>query len=252
VDFRLYARILWRFRAIVAVGLVLAVAAAVLSVVRVGPGGVDYRQSELWASTARLGVTQQGFPWGRLFAQPPTGADGSGSSAASESDQIPIANPDRFNALAILYAELASSDQVRAIMLRDGPVRGQILATPLRDADSGVLLPLIDLTGISDSPEGAVALTSRGVDALQSYLETEQASNDVPASDRVVLQEVTRPIEAHVFKPRSKTMAAVVFLAVALATVALVFVLENLRPRFRNADESAPAPVSSAARRRTA
>lgn len=252
MDFRLYASILWRFRLIVAAGLVLAIVAAALSVVRIGPGGVGYRQSELWASTARLGVTQQGFPWGRLFAQPPTSADGSVSGGASGRDQIPIANPDRFNALAILYAELATSDPVRALMLGDGPVRGQIVATPLRDADSGVLLPLIDLTGISDSPEGSVALTSRGVDALQRYLETEQSSNEVPSSDRVVLQELTRPMHAQVFRPRSKTMAAVVFLAVAFATVALVFVLENLRPRFRNVDESAQTPVSSAARRRTA
>ena len=37
--------------------------------VRVGPDGVGYRQSEEWSSTSRLGVTQQGFPWGRLFAQ---------------------------------------------------------------------------------------------------------------------------------------------------------------------------------------
>jgi hypothetical protein len=252
VDFRLYGRILWRFRAIVAAGLVLAIVAAALSIVHIGPEGVSYRQSALWASTARLGVTQQGFPWGRLFAQPPTAQDGSVPSKTSESDQIPIANPDRFNALAILYAELATSDQVRALMLRQGPVRGQIVATPLRDADSGVLLPLIDLTGISDSPERAVALTSRGVDALQSYLETEQSTNDVPASDRVVLQEVTRPMQAHVFKPRSKTMAAVVFLAVAFATIALVFVLENLRPRFRTVDESEAAAVPRAARRRTA
>jgi hypothetical protein len=249
VDFRLYGRILWRFRVIVAVGLLLAIVAAALSIVRIGPDGVGYRQSALWASTARLGVTQQGFPWGRLFAQPPVAGDG---SVPSERDQIPIANPDRFNALAILYAELATSDQVRALMLREGPVRGQIVATPLRDADSGVLLPLIDLTGISDSPERAVALTSRGVDALQSYLETEQSTNDVPASDRVVLQEVTRPMQPHVFKPRSKTMAAVVFLAVAFATIALVFVLENLRPRFRALDESEAAAVPRAARRRTA
>ena len=253
MDFGLYARVLWRFKLIVIGGLLLATGAAVLSVIRIAPSGISYRQDELWASTARLGVTQNGFPWGRLFAQPATTADGStGSETGRDEDQIPLANPDRFNALAILYAELASSDRVRALMRHDGPVRGQIVATPLRDADSGVLLPLIDLTAISTSPQAATGLASRGVDALQTYLEEEQRTNGVPASDRVVLQEVTRPTSAHVFQPRSKTMPAVIFLAVMFATVALVFVLENFRPRFREATESADAVVSRPAHRRTA
>ena len=105
MDFGLYARVLWRFKLIVIGGLLLATGAAVLSVIRIAPSGVSYRQDELWASTARLGVTQVGFPWGRLFAQVPTTADGSTESGSGKNDdQIPIANPDRFNALAILYA----------------------------------------------------------------------------------------------------------------------------------------------------
>ena len=35
MDFRLYARVLWRFKLIVVIGFVLAVALAMLSVVRV-------------------------------------------------------------------------------------------------------------------------------------------------------------------------------------------------------------------------
>ena len=72
VDFRLYARVIWRFKWVVMLGLIVAVGLAGLSVVKVGKGGkIAYRQAELWASTARLGVTQQGFPWGRLFAEDP-------------------------------------------------------------------------------------------------------------------------------------------------------------------------------------
>jgi hypothetical protein len=253
LDFGLYARVLWRFKLVVIGGLLLATGAAVLSVIRIAPDGVSYRQDELWASTARLGVTQVGFPWGRLFAQPATPTDPSTDSESGEANaQIPLANPDRFNSLAILYAELATSDRVRALMRRDGAVRGQIIATPLRDPDSGVLLPLIDLTAISNSPQAATGLASRGVDALQTYIEEEQRTNAVPASDRVVLQEVTRPTSAHVFQPRSKTLPAVIFLAVMFVTVALVFVLENFRPRFREAAEDADAVVARPAHRRTA
>jgi hypothetical protein len=245
VDFQLYGRVLWRFRLIVAAGLILAVAAAGLSVIRVSSSGVSYRQTEVWSSTARLGVTQYGFPWGRLFAQSPvTGTEGK--------DQIPVANPDRFNALAVLYAELATSDPVRRLMLRRGVMRGEIIATALRDSESGTQLPLIEMTGLAESPQEAVALTSRGVLALQTYLEEEQRSNGVPALDRVVLQEVVEPTEAEVFQPRSKTMPVVIFLAVMFATVALAFLLENLRPRYKEVKELDEPPVARPAHRRTA
>ena len=46
MDFRLYARVLWRFRVIVAGGLVLAVLLAALSIVRVSSHGISYRRSE--------------------------------------------------------------------------------------------------------------------------------------------------------------------------------------------------------------
>ncbi len=42
-----------------------------------------------------------------------------------------------------------------------------------------------------------------------------------------------RPRGAEIFRPRSKTMPIVIFLAVMFATVGLAFLLENLRPRAR-------------------
>jgi hypothetical protein len=245
MDFQLYARILWRFRFIVAAGLVLAIGAAALSVMKIGPGGFSYREPELWASKARLGVTQYGFPWGRLFAQ-------SVDPGKEGTNQIPVANPDRFNALAVLYAELASSDPVRAIMREDGVVRGEVVATALRHSESGTLLPLIDLTGFAASPQQAIATASGGVSALQTYLEDEQRLNGVPPSDRVVLEVLVQPTTADVFQPRSKTMPAVIFFAVMVATIGLVFLLENLRPRFREVEEPPEPAVARAAQRRTA
>lgn len=247
MDFQLYARVLWRFRLIVAAGLVLAVGAAALSMVKVGSDGFSYREPELWASKARVGVTQYGFPWGRLFAQ---SAEPEPSNEGSS--DIPVANPDRFNALAILYAELAASDPVLQLMREEGPVRGEVAATALRDPESGVLLPLIDLTGLAPSPEEAVATAAAGVSALQTYLEEEQRSNGVPPADRVVLEVLAEPSEAEVFQPRSKTMPAVIFFAVMVATIGLVFLLENLRPRFREVEEPESPPIARAAHRRTA
>jgi hypothetical protein len=244
MDFKLYSRVLWRFKLLVALGFVIAVALAVLATVRVTPHGVTYRQSQLWSSGARLLVTQQGFPEGRLFAQTPVTVGQAPPAADSSARKgIPVADPNRFNALAILYADLATSDPVRALMSRGPSVPGQILATPLRDDQSGTLLPLIDITAISITPQSAIALAQRNVSALKTYLEARQRANGVPEADRAVVQTLVEPKGAKLFRPRAKTMPIVVFLAVMFATIALTFILENVRPRVRKQGQPVEAEL---------
>jgi hypothetical protein len=253
VDFRLYARVLWRFKVIVALGLVLGLSAGALSLVRVSTDGFTYRQPELWSSTTRLGVTQNGFPWGRLFAQSPLPEDQTTTTGQEgTAGEIPIADPNRFNSLAVLYAELATSDPVLGLMRRNGPIPGKVIAVALRDSESGTMLPLIDLTAISTSPEGAVELAVRSSKALDTYVQEQQQANEVPSSDRVLVQVVVRPKAAEIFQPRPKTMPVVVFFVVMLATIGLVFLLESLRPRLRQPAGPAAAELQSAERRRTA
>ena len=228
MDFQLYARVLWRFRVIVVLGVTLALALALLSMVRVSQEGVSYRDPELWSSSVRLLVTQNGFPEGRLYAQDMAqpGAEATGRGTL-------VADPARFNNLAILYAELAASDPVRQLMREEGPVRGKIVATALRDEQSGTLLPLIDLAAISTSPQAATTLALRGANALNTFLQHSQGANKVPAGDRVVVRTIVQPEtrEAKLFQPRSKTLPIVVFLVVMLAVFGLAFLLDNLKPR---------------------
>jgi hypothetical protein len=253
VDIRLYARVLWRFRFVVAVGFAVAVALAILSTVRLGPNGLQYRQSELWSSTVRLLVTQSGFPEGRLYAQQPTESD----AMPQPGDQakqlgIPVVDPGRFNSLAILYARLATSDPILRLMSKDGPVKGRLIATSLRDDNSGILLPLIDVTAIAESPQGALSLAGRNAKALNTYLDTEQQQNKVPKADRVVIEMVVAPRQAELFQPRSKTMPMVVFFAVMFATIGLAFLLENIRPRVRQIGNGADSAALTAPARRSA
>jgi hypothetical protein len=249
VDLQLYARVLWRFKLLVLLGLMLAAALATISLVRVSPDGLTYRQVELWQSTTRLGVTQNGFPWGRLLATEPTTEPTVGEQAQRLG--IPIADPNRLNGLTVLYAELATSDPVRQLMRRDGPIGGQIIATPVIVGESRNLLPLIDLVAISTSPQAAIKLAERGSTAFDTYLREQQRANKVPAADRVVVEQLMRPRAATIFQGRSMTMPIVIFLAVMFATVALIFLLENLRPRRRELDESA-AEAAGPPQRRTA
>jgi hypothetical protein len=134
-------------------------------------------------------------------------------------------------------------------MLRDGPVNGEVSAMALRDDASGVLLPLIDLTATATSSRAAVELAARDARALDSYVADQQKTNNVPVSDRVVIRTVVAPKRPHIFQPRSKTLAIVVFLAVMLATVGLAFVLENLRPRVRKVSTETETQLETFTRR---
>lgn len=244
MDFRLFARVLWRFRLLVLLGFILATALSMLALVQVSSEGLKYRQSELWASTTRLLVTQTGFPEGRLYAQQPD---------MSADPTVPVADPGRFNNLAILYSELATSDPVRRLMRQDGPITGKVVATPLvAGGEFRTQLPMIDITGISTSPIAAIMLAQRSGKALTSFIQAQQEASHVPVADRAVLQDVVRPTRAVVFQPRSKTMPAVVFLVVMFATVGLAFLLENLRPPVRESEDVSRTPLLDASQRRTA
>jgi hypothetical protein len=265
VDFRLYSRVLWRFKRIVAVGFAVAVVLAGLSVVRVGTDGITFRDVKLWSSTTRIGVTQKGFPWGRLLAQEPTPGE------AAQNLGIPQADPNRLNTLAVLYAELATSDPVRSIMRSAGALPlcdreayvgtfleaeaarrcGNIIATPVVVGDNRVALPLVDLVAIAPSPTAAVRLAQRSADAFATYIRRQQRANKVPVNDRVVVQQLVHPKPPTVYRPRPKTLPIVVFLAVMFATVGLVFLLENLEVRRRDVDAE-PDEISEESEERPA
>ena len=69
MDLGLYFRVLWRFRFLVALGLLAAFALAALSLFSVSPSGVTYRQSEVWSASAKILVSQEGFPEGRSITE---------------------------------------------------------------------------------------------------------------------------------------------------------------------------------------
>ncbi len=227
----LYLRVLWRFRLLVAVGLVLAIALAFASLVRVGfsQGSVSlsYRQQPTWQSTTRLFVTQEGFPWGRsVFPTTPAAAPPTGSSGPSG---LAFADPGRFAGLAVLYAQFINGDLIQRQIRKAVPQSHALSATAVTDPATNSALPLIDVMSLAHTPSEAVRVSRAGADLFRSYIAEQQASADIPANQRVLLQVVsTRAIEV---EGRKKTPALVAFLAVMIATVGLAFVLENLRPR---------------------
>ena len=250
MDLRLFGRVLWRFRLLVTLGFILAVGLAVLSVVKVGPHGLTYRDSQLWSADMQLEVTQSGCPICRLYATRSSPTPGEPGSPIEP--KAPLVDPTRFATLALYYANLMTTDPVQHLAGGKDDSSRKLIATARRDDQSGTLLPYIDVTAISPSARDAMTYAERSADALNAYILAQQRMNHVPVSDRAVVATIVHPHRANVYRPRPKTIPLVVFLAVMFATIGLAFVLENARPRIREEDPERKPDIQQTSARRTA
>jgi hypothetical protein len=211
VDLQLYLRVLWRFRLLVAIGLLLAFALAFLSHVRVSLEGgsptFSYRQAEIWTSRGLLWVTGEGFP---------------GQLAPSEAE--PTVD---FRGLAVLYATLGQGDAVRENLLRDGPLEGTLEVRPSEE------LPFINVEAFSPSPQAARALAGRQMNALIDHVVQQQRADGIPQGKRVLVKVLRQPGPPQLLEGRSMQRPAVIFVTAMIAVLGLAFILENLRPRVR-------------------
>jgi hypothetical protein len=221
VDLALYARVLWRFRLLMLAGALLAVLLSVLAMYSVSfQGGKPQfakRGAEVYQSTGTLILTQKGFPAGYV---PGTAR----------------VDPLSFTSLAATYARLAGSDEVRALLKNAGaPSPDGFYAIPAVDFTSGRenLLPMINLFGSAPSPAEALKLTNMGMSTFINYVSEQQERTDIPKGRRVLLEVVNVAQPPTQIQAPKKTLPIVVFLSVMFATIALAFVLENLRPSIR-------------------
>jgi hypothetical protein len=232
VDLQLYARVLWRFRLLVAAGVALAILLAFFSFVKIGLHGVGYRQSEQWVSKSRIFVTQRGFPWGRLAAGPTIPVDL--DKPLPPSRRAHYADEARLISLGIVLSNLAVSDPVKDLVLKRGPLHGTYEAAPTMVSPSNPeALPFVDIAATADSAEHAVDLAKRATGALKTYMVRSQVRAHIELKDRVSLSTINAAGEAKLTAGRSKTLPIVVFLTVLLAVCGICFLLENVRPRIR-------------------
>jgi hypothetical protein len=227
MDLRLYSRVIWRFRYLVLGGLVVGFALAFLSFVSIGGGGLKYRDSEKWVSYTTLYVTQSGFPAGRAVIP---GVDPNASTPGAGTR---FADPARFSALAILYAQLINSDAVRAVMLQKGPIDGNIEAAPVTTPNGDEALPLVQIAATSSTPAMAEALAGRASVAFRDYLRAQQQRSAIRPQDRAFATSLRRPDQAVLLAGRSLTKPIVILITTLIVTLGLAFVLENLNPKVR-------------------
>jgi hypothetical protein len=200
-----------------------------------GAPKLSYRQAETWQSTARVMITQDGFPEGRTTLPgvgAPTAADGEEADVDEEPRQV-FAEPGRLSSLSLLYAQLANSDPVQEAVRRQalakGLAPGKVTAIGVQEVGIGPL-PLVDFQGTAASAADARATTATAIDAFLRWVQRSQAGADILERDRVDLKVLQQPAPAVVTVPRKKTMPVMIFLTVMIITCVAAFVLENLRP----------------------
>jgi hypothetical protein len=237
MDLKLFARVLWRFRWLVAGGAVLAVVLALFAFVRVGfqdgSPTFTYRDDEQWESLSTVFVTSRGFPWGSIT---PTEVDSSGQGTTA-------VDPSYLTTLAAIYMQLATGDGVRRLMLQRGPVRGEVQTFPVYADNGNGQLPLITLSAISTTPKEAENLSRQYLEAFLSYMRNQQNLGRIDPEKRVQFEVVRQPQPAERLQGRSKTLPILVFLAVMTGVIGLAFMLENTRPRIKPVLGDTPLPA---------
>ena len=242
MDLQLFARVCWRFRVIVAAGVLLAITLALASYVTIGSHGLKYRQQQQWVSYSTMFLTQKGDPSVRTDADNPvTPLNPDGTVKVSPGGSTPeFGSSSRFAYLATLYAQWARSDLILNLLRKQGPVDGDIHAVPVLSLDTqGDPLPLVQVAGLAPTAAGSASLAHRATQAFKIFLITNQQQNAVPADRRVVVQVIDAPSKAVIWKGRKLTRPILVFLTLMTAVIGFIFVLENMRPRIRKI-EGAP------------
>jgi hypothetical protein len=242
MDLRLIARVVWRFRLLLAAGVVLAVLLAAASVWRVaivdGSPTLAHRQEVTWVSYGRLLVTQVGFPQGRTDLGDAVRDVPLGGDAAATGPSQQFAAPGRFVEMARLYARLGTTEAVRQLVFEKGPIEGaqEIDVSALQE------LPLIEIAALATSRKAAITLAQRQADALRVFIAREQRSAGIAPANRIGVELVERPgapatlaaqANTWIISGRSMMQPGLIFLTVCGLFFALAMVLENMNPRLR-------------------
>jgi hypothetical protein len=239
MDLGLYLRVLWRFRVLVAAGIVFSLGLAFFAQVRVdfdgGTPHFSYRTPLVWGSTSTVLVSERGFPWGASSLQDVEALQRGGQPRGPQ-----YTDPNRFTQLALLYAGLAKSDAVRAIVDRKGGPKGASYSVSpvVRD---GVMLPILAINAWSTSPKDARDLARVATEAFRSYIAKEQEANAIPPERRVKLEVVRSANVPRVISGRSIVRPMFVLIITLAATFGLAFALENFRPRAPEVGMHGPA-----------
>jgi hypothetical protein len=215
MDLKLFLAVIWRSKLIVLAGVLLALVLAALAYGRPSLAGghpsLTPRAAQVWQSESQLLISQAGFPYRQ----------------AAESSNLaqPLGN------LSPIYANLANGNIVQdQIHSQLGPI-GSVKASEDIDAAASSFLPFVNLVATAPTRSGATRLAHGAAVIFLAYVARQQALASIPPKSRIQLSLVESGASAKLVEGQKLSVPILVFLAVMVAILTMVFVRENLQPR---------------------
>ncbi len=232
---------LLRFWWVVAIGVVVGIALAVVMVYNV-PDFTTREQPE-YTATARLFVTSPEGQYLRLSVPRSVDAGSTegnqGSNGAGGGPAVLNVPPDYEPLLAAanVYPLLIESDEVSSLRTKlFGPLDGTVSAnaysavsTPQRFALAQV--PVIDIFATSATGLGAITLADKTAEAFKRYILQQQDRANLSPAERIQIQSLRAPRDVYVVGGPSYGIPTLVAIAVIAAFCMLAVVIDQLVPR---------------------
>jgi hypothetical protein len=239
-----YLQILWSYKWLVLIGLVVAIAAGLLAGFTISDGKIVSRAEGTY--TAANTVMLQGEGSELLQSEIP-GTTISATAPPTTTTTAPQSQ-DLANS-ALLYAYLASSDAMKSrvesvvgkFSLTDGLTAVSRTTQPAGDeAFPGRLeLPIIDIEGTASTPQRAVAIADAGAVQFRKYIVAEQDKALVPTAIRVDLVTLQKKPAVEGDGSNPAIPIAVAAGGVFLAFIALIFIIHGARTSRKKTKKSA-------------
>lgn len=216
----------WLF---VLVGMLAAALLAGFALVRVSASGVELRSPGKHEAKATLFVTQPGFPWGRSVLTDYLKATGTGPDNPVTVPRY--ADPQRFQYLAAVFAQIATTDVIKKQVEAGVPLAPDSYDVTPVIQDDGTQLPLITVSAISTDGPRAVTIANRVADVLAAYVKKNQGQAKVPANQRIEVPVIGRAKEAALLEGPKLITPFMVFVLGAFLTLAFAAARDNIRRR---------------------
>lgn len=215
MDLGLFVAVIWRSRWLVLGGVVFGAVLAALAYGEPSLSGgkptLKPRVAEVWQSEAQLLISQSDFPYRQ--------ADEAGSPTQ------PLGN------LSPVYANLANGSTVQADIRRQLGKAGTVKASEDVDLAASSFLPFVNLTATASTQNEATRLAQGAAAIFVAYVTNQQAAAAIPPNRRIQLSIVQSGAKAKLVEGHKVSVPILVFLAVLIGIISVVFLKENLQPR---------------------
>jgi hypothetical protein len=254
MDLPVYLRVLWLYKWLLAVGLILAIVAGFAAGFSLKDGALESRSEKSYSAAATVLVSSKSNP---LFQAEIPGQQ--------LTEGVTAPTPVDLSQATVVYAYLVSGSEIRtAVEEQLGELSDVEKVTALRRTTQPtgdeqfpgrLTLPVLNIIGTAATPSRAEEISVAANKAFQEYVTAQQEAQAVEASNRIQLTTLTE--NAAIEGENSNPLIPVVItaLGVFLIFVALAFVLYNAKlsqeksgaaGRKRGSKASAVAPATGA------